>query len=81
MLLIDQEATLNAIPDLLPSDREQRRKAFATLQQVLSAGGEITGEAAERLKRVAELFGVEAKSAAPTRPMVIAEKTKIAKAS
>jgi Protein of unknown function (DUF3141) len=59
MLLIDQEATLAAIPALLPSDRELRRKGFAALRQVLSARGEITGEAAERFQRIARLFGVE----------------------
>ena len=64
MLLIDEDATLAAIPDLLPSDQEVRRKSFATLCQILSASGAITGEAAERLKRIAHLFGVEAGSAA-----------------
>ena len=63
MLLIDQEATLAAIPDLLPRDREVRRKAFAALRRVLSAAGEVTGEAAQRLERVAELFAVEAETA------------------
>ena len=70
MLLIDQEATLAAIPDLLPRDREVRRKAFAALGRVLSAAGEVTGEAAQRLERIAGLFGVEADAAhaAVTRP-------------
>ena len=63
MLLIDQEATLAAIPDLLPRDREVRRKAFAALRRVLSAAGEVTGEAAQRLERIAGLFGVEADAA------------------
>ena len=60
MLLIDQEATLATIPDLLPRDREVRRKAFAALGRVLRAAGEVTGEAAQRLERIAGLFGVEA---------------------
>ncbi len=59
MLLIDEEATLGAVPDLLPSDREERKTGFAALCQVLSARGEIAGEAAERLQRIAKLFGVE----------------------
>ena len=58
MLLLDEEATLNAIPDLLPSDRDLRRKALAALRQVLSASREIAGETAERLQRIAQLFGV-----------------------
>jgi hypothetical protein len=65
MLLIDEEAALAAIPQLLPADRELRRKAFATLRQVVSARGEVTGEAAERFERVAKLFGVEAPAAVP----------------
>ena len=65
MLLIDEEAALAAIPQLLPADRELRRKAFATLRQVVSARGEVTGEAAERFERVAALFGVEAPAAVP----------------
>ena len=59
MLLIDEDATLAAIPDLLPSDSTVRRRAFATLRQILSASGAITGDAAERLRRIAQLFGME----------------------
>jgi hypothetical protein len=70
MLLIDQEATLATIPDLLPRDREVRRKAFAALGRVLRAAGEVTGEAAQRFERIAGLFGVEADAAhlTVTRP-------------
>jgi pimeloyl-ACP methyl ester carboxylesterase len=64
MLLLDEDATLGAIPDLLPSDGQVRRKAFAALCEILSARGEIVGEARERLERIAHLFGVEAKLAA-----------------
>jgi hypothetical protein len=64
MLLIDEDATLAAIPDLLPSDQQVRRRALATLRQILSASGALTGEAAERFKRIAKLFGIEAGSAA-----------------
>ena len=66
MLLIDQEATLAAIPDLLPRDHEARRKGFAALRRVLSAAGDLTGETAQRLERVAELFAVEAETAGVT---------------
>jgi uncharacterized tellurite resistance protein B-like protein len=37
--------------------------AFAAIREVLSADAEISGEAARRLKRVAELFGVDAAEA------------------
>jgi hypothetical protein len=63
MLLVDPEAAVAAIPDLLP-DREVRRKALATIRQVLSARGEIVGEVAERLQRIALLLSVEAEAAA-----------------
>jgi hypothetical protein len=76
MLLIDEEATLGAIPDLLPSDGQVRRRAFTSLGKILSARGEIAGEALKRLERVAQLFGVDAKLAAPS-----AGSEKIAKAS
>ena len=56
MLLIDEEAALAAIPRLLPEAIKDRRAAFATLREVLEASGALTDAAAERLKRVAQLF-------------------------
>ncbi|MGZ3289689.1 MAG: DUF3141 domain-containing protein, partial [Xanthobacteraceae bacterium] len=56
LLLLDPEATLAAIPKLLPADVSERRKGLAAIRNVLSAAGEISGEAAERLKKVTELF-------------------------
>jgi len=58
MLLIDQEASLSAIPKMLPKGIEQRRAAFAAIREVLSVAGEISGETAKRLDRIAKLFGV-----------------------
>jgi pimeloyl-ACP methyl ester carboxylesterase len=60
MLLLDREAALAAIPKLLPDDANQRRAAFATMTEVLSASEDITGERASRLQRVAALFGLDA---------------------
>lgn len=59
MLLIDREGALAAVQKLLPEDVNQRRAAFAAIREVLSASGEITGERASRLRRVATLFGVD----------------------
>jgi hypothetical protein len=59
MLLLGREAALAAIPKLLPDDKDERRKAFAAIQEVLSASAEISGEVAERLRQVAGLFGLE----------------------
>jgi pimeloyl-ACP methyl ester carboxylesterase len=60
MLLLDWEGALAAIPKLLPDDLTQRRAAIAAMREVLSAAGEIAGERARRLQRIAALFGVEA---------------------
>lgn len=60
MLLLDRDGALAAIPKLLPDDMDQRRAAFDAIRQVLSASAEITGEPERRLRRVAELFGIEA---------------------
>jgi hypothetical protein len=59
MLLIDEDATLTAIPSLLPSDHHVRRRAFVALRQILSASGAVTGDASKRLRRIAQLFSVE----------------------
>src|SRR6478672_9653929 len=59
MLLLDQEAALTSIPRLLPDNVSERRAAFAAIREVLSASAEISGEIAKRLRRVAELFGVD----------------------
>ncbi|QQO12445.1 DUF3141 domain-containing protein [Bradyrhizobium diazoefficiens] len=60
MLLLDREGALAAIPKMLPDDINQRHAAIDAMRHVLSASEEITGERAIRLKRVAELFGVDA---------------------
>ncbi len=58
MMLLDAEATLEAIPALLPADVGPRQHAFDTIKKVLEASGELTGEAVERLNRVKDLFGL-----------------------
>ena len=58
LLLLDPEAALSAIPRLLPADVGERRKGLAAIRNVLSAAGEISGETAERLKRVETLFEI-----------------------
>jgi hypothetical protein len=83
MLLIDPDAALAAIPSLLPPDVDARGRAFDAIREVLSAAGEISGEVSDRLRRVADLFGIEAdlavKPPAPSRPAVA--RTEKAKAS
>jgi Protein of unknown function (DUF3141) len=58
MLLLEPEASLAAIPKLLPAGEDERRAGFASIRDVLSASAEISGEAAKRLERVEELFGL-----------------------
>jgi len=58
MLLLDQEASLAAIPKLLPQNIEARRKGLEAVRDVLSASAEVSGEAAMRLRRITELFGL-----------------------
>ncbi len=65
MLLLDAEATLAAIPPLLPADAAPRQKAFDAIKEILEASGELTGEAVERLNRVKDLFGLGETGAKP----------------
>jgi len=70
MLLLDREAALAAIPKLLPDDAGQRHAAFSAMREVLTASEDITGERANRLQRIAELFGVDATQRPETRANV-----------
>jgi len=58
MLLIDREAALAAIPSMLPSDVEARRKGLDLIKQVLGARGEMSLEDETRMAEVARLFDV-----------------------
>ena len=52
MLLLEPEASLAAIPKLLPSSEDERRAGLDAIRGVLSASAEISGETARRLERV-----------------------------
>jgi pimeloyl-ACP methyl ester carboxylesterase len=56
MLLLEPEASLAAIPKLLPAAEDQRRKGLAVIRSVVSASAEISGETATRFDRVTQLF-------------------------
>jgi len=60
MLLLEPEASLAAIPQLLPRGEDKRRAGLAAIRDVLSASSEVSGESAKRLDRVTELFGLTA---------------------
>jgi hypothetical protein len=64
MLLLVPEASLAAIPRLLPQGEDERRAGLDSIRGVLSASAEIYGEAATRLDRVTRLFGLAGESQA-----------------
>ena len=70
MLLVDEESALAAIPSMLPADRELCLEALDAVKRILSARGEIVGEAAQRLKRIHQLFCVERDLVAVASPAV-----------
>ncbi|MBS1225748.1 MAG: 3-hydroxyalkanoate synthetase, partial [Proteobacteria bacterium] len=55
-LLLDRDGALAAIPKMLPADAALRAEALAKIHQVVSAVGKPTGERAERLARIEQLF-------------------------
>jgi len=71
MLLIDPEASVAAIPSMLPADPEIRLGTFDLVKRVLSAPGEIVGEAAERLKQIERFFRVDRDLAAVASPAIV----------
>jgi hypothetical protein len=58
MLLIDKDASLSAIPSMLPSDTETRKKAFDLIKEVMAAVGELSPEDEKRLSDIGLLFGI-----------------------
>lgn len=60
MLLLEPEASLAAIPKLLPPSEDERREGLAAIRGVLSASAAISGETARRLEQVTQLFGLAA---------------------
>jgi len=77
MLLIDPEASVAAIPSMLPADLEIRLGTLDLVKRILSAPGELVGEAGERLKRIDRLFRVDGDLVAVASPAIIpAAKTK-----
>jgi len=67
----------------LPDDLDTRRKVLAAIQQVLVAGGELTGEAARRMERIARLFGFGTgpELVPAMMPLAVARKSERMKAS
>ena len=60
ILLVAPDAALAALPEMIPPDPEVRQTALGLVKQVLAARGDITGEMAERLARIAGLLEIDA---------------------
>jgi len=58
MLLIDKDASLSAIPSMLPPDTETRKQAFDLVKEVMTAIGELSPEDEQRLSDMGLLFGI-----------------------
>ena len=56
MLVIDEEAAMAALPDLLPPDEAPRLEMLEMLRSVLAAAGPLDGESARRIERVTAIF-------------------------
>ncbi|MCL6699706.1 DUF3141 domain-containing protein [Sphingomonas sp. NSE70-1] len=63
LLKIDQKRAVAAIPKLLPRDPEERASTLRSIQRIIFATGEPTGEAKRRLAEVESLFGAKASKA------------------
>ena len=59
MLLIDKDASLAAIPSMLPSDTRTRSKAFDLVKEVMAAIGNVSPDDEKRLREIGGLFGLE----------------------
>jgi len=71
ILLVDTEAALTAIPSMLPSDTDTRRKGFDLVKQALSARGAFSDEDNKRMQRIARVFGLdEASSTVPNLTVI-----------
>lgn len=56
MLLIDPEQAIATLPQMLPNDTAARGDGLAIIHQVLAASGELSGETAVRMRRIAQIF-------------------------
>src|SRR3981081_117018 len=60
MLLLEPEASLAAIPKLLPASEAEHRAGLDAIRGGLAATGQISRETARRFDRVTQLFGLTA---------------------
>jgi hypothetical protein len=60
MLMIDQEAALEALPQLLPADADRRRELFDAMSAVITAAGDLDAQAKRRFDQIRNLFDLDA---------------------
>jgi len=58
-LLLEPEAALAAIPKMLPADAALRAKGLDVIRRIVTAPGKPTGERADRLLRIEQLFAID----------------------
>jgi hypothetical protein len=68
MLLLDTDAALAAIPSMLPNEATLRREAFDLVKTVMTARGPLSDRDDERLRKIAQLFGLAESDGAPPVP-------------
>jgi hypothetical protein len=71
MLLIDREACLAALPTLVPPDTDTRRKILTFIREVLSSRGPLTAEEEDRMRQVAQLFGLDDQAAGEPKVAIL----------
>ena len=82
MLLIDEEAALAALPDLLPKGLAERKALYDKVLSVTTAAGPPSARRQARLQHLAEVFGVDgASDAARKTPKTIASRERSASAT
>lgn len=59
-VLLDQKAAIAAIPAMLDTDPEKRKRALDGLRHIVTAVGKPEGLRAERLAEIEALFGIGA---------------------
>jgi hypothetical protein len=69
MLLLDTAAALAAIPSMLPDETAPRREAFDLVKTVMTARGPLSDKDDERLREIAQLFGLAESDGAPPVPL------------
>ena len=67
ILLLDEEAALAAIPEMLPRAPEIRDAALRLIRQILSASGDLSAEDSARLETITHLLNPDGRERAKAR--------------